>query len=131
MPQFSLLGGPPPALAPEAVFFALRPEPLAAMAIAQFGQDLCRAYGLHGVPHRADRLHVSLYRIGTGGGVSPSVLARAVEAGAAAAAAMPPFVVEFNRIASFRGGRDKRPLVLLGDDGTVGVTMLQQKLGRA
>src|SRR5713101_613370 len=44
---------------------------------------------------------------------------------------MPRFAVAFDRAASFRGRPGNQPLVLRGDDGVIGLTMLQDAVGTA
>jgi len=44
---------------------------------------------------------------------------------------MPRFAVAFDRAASFRGRPGNQPLVLRGDDGVIGLTMLQDAVGSA
>jgi 2'-5' RNA ligase len=45
--------------------------------------------------------------------------------------AMPAFVAAFDRLRSFRGAHANNPLVLLGDDGVIGLRILHRVLGEA
>ena len=51
---------------------------------------------------------------------------------AAGAVSMAPFQVEFDRVASFSGGRGRRALVLTGEgEGIAGLVMLGRALSQA
>jgi 2'-5' RNA ligase len=45
--------------------------------------------------------------------------------------AMPQFTAAFDRLTSLRGAHANNPLVLLGDDGVVGLRILHRLLGEA
>ncbi len=74
-----------------------------------------------------ERFHVSLHHVGDYFGLPQE----AVEAACATASTVagPRFTVAFNGVESFRGRPDNRPFVLRGDDGIVGLLMLQEALG--
>lgn len=110
------------------LFFATRPPADVAHHLRQLAWRLRERHGLQGWPRNASLLHVSLHGLGDALGRHPGLVARAVEA--AAAVSMPPFAVAFDRVVSFRTG-ERRPLVLLGGDGVVGVMLLRQGLGEA
>jgi 2'-5' RNA ligase len=113
----------------DGVFFAIRPDANAAARIARLARHLRGGHGLTGSPLEAERLHVTLYPLGTYRGLPHGIVAAAGEA--AADVAIPPFDVAFDRAASFAGGSRNLALVLLGDDGVAGLRMLQQALGAA
>jgi RNA 2',3'-cyclic 3'-phosphodiesterase len=110
-----------------AVFFAIRPDPATAARIVRLAQDLSQSLGLNAQPLASDRLHVSLYRVGEFVGPLPSIVVSEAKT-VAATIAMAPFRAEFGHVASFGGARGKRALVLVGDDGVVGLMMLRQSL---
>jgi 2'-5' RNA ligase len=112
------------------LFFAVFPGASAAQRIARLGEELRYRHGLRGKALASDRLHVSLHHVGDY--VRPpdgTIVAAACDV--AASVRMPSFAVEFNSAVSFRGRRDNQPFVLHGDDGIIGLTMLQQSLGAA
>jgi len=95
------------------LFFALRPEGAALARCSALAADLSRSHGLRGRPLAPARMHVTLAFLGDHAGLPPALLDEARRAGAAAAAAVPPFQVAFDRVDSF-GRAGRRPLVLLG-----------------
>lgn len=112
------------------LFFAVFPDPDAASRIAELGEELRCLHHLRGKALAAERLHVSLHHVGD--------FARPPDQGIVAAARdvagklhLPSFAVEFNGAMSFRGRRDNQPFVLHGDDGVIGLAMLQQALSIA
>jgi RNA 2',3'-cyclic 3'-phosphodiesterase len=112
------------------LFFAVFPDVDAALRIAQLGEGLRCQHHLRGKALATERLHVSLHHVGD--------FARPPDRGMVAAARdiaagvhLPSFAVEFNGAMSFRGRRDNQPFVLHGDDGVIGLAMLQQALGAA
>jgi RNA 2',3'-cyclic 3'-phosphodiesterase len=116
-----------PQRATDGLFFALFPDANAAARIAVLARRLRGDYGLRGAPLRTDRFHVTLHHLGNYAGLPQGVVAMASQA--AAAVAMPPFNIGFNRVASFSSAPRNRPLVLLGHDGVAAVTVFQQALG--
>jgi 2'-5' RNA ligase len=111
------------------LFFALFPEASIAARIAKRAREFCRERGLKGRPIAADRLHVSLHGLGGYQGAPGDVIRAAQEA--AGSLATPPFDLSFDRIASFRGSAQGRPLVLLGGDGVAACVEFQRALGAA
>ena len=75
----------------------------------------------------AERLHVSLQHVGDYVGLPDAVVDQASRI--AATVCRPAFTVAFNSVTSFRGRPGNQPFVLRGDDGVIGLTMLQQALG--
>lgn len=111
------------------LFFAIFPDTDTAERIAQLAWRLRGEHGLNGKLVETERLHVTLHHLGDFVGVPRDIVARAGEA--AAAVAMPPFEVTFNRAMSFSGRPDKRPFVLLGGDGLAALKAFQRTLGTA
>jgi 2'-5' RNA ligase len=95
------------------IYFALVPEERAASLINGSTLALSRALGLRGSAVPAERLHLSLHWLGDTR--SESLLAMADRA-AGVVAGIAPFDVSFDRIATFRSGRE-HPLVLLCGKG--------------
>jgi 2'-5' RNA ligase len=112
------------------LFFAVFPDADAAARIAQVCEDLRRQHRLRGKPLAAERLHVSLHHVGDFAQPPDQGVVAAVR-DVAGRVHLPPFAVEFNGAMSFRGRRDNQPFVLHGDDGMIGLAMLQQALGTA
>ncbi len=110
------------------MFFGLHPPPAIAARIHRLAGDLRDGHALHCRLVRASCLHVTL--LGMGYREEWSRTAIAALGTAAARVAMPPFRVAFDRAASFNG-EPERPLVLVGDDGVIGIEMLRQELVRA
>jgi len=108
------------------IFFAVRPNAEA----AQDAYQLARARrGLGGYLVPPERLHVSLNHVGSGPEVPTRRVERALEA--AAAVAVRPFLLAFNRLATFGGKPGDRAVVLWGDDGVAGAFGLHDALHRA
>lgn len=108
------------------VYFALRPDEAATAACAR----LQGVVETRGRPLPANRLHVSLNGLGTFSGPPPEgTIDRAMQA--ADALALPAFTVAFNRLAAFGRGAGERQLVLLGDEGVIGVERLRAALHAA
>ena len=104
-----------PQQATDGLFFAIFPDAVAATRIAQLAHKLRSDYGLHGTLLRTDRFHVTLHHLGNYAGLPQGIVALASQA--AAAVAMPPFNIGFNRVASFSSAPRNRPFVVLGNDG--------------
>jgi RNA 2',3'-cyclic 3'-phosphodiesterase len=107
------------------LFLAVVPDPETADRIARTARHLRVSHGLSGKPLRAEHFHVTLCHIEDGLGLTPGVVDE-VKA-CTASVAMPSFRVCFDRAESFRNGA----LVLRGDDGTIGLDVLQQRLSDA
>ncbi|HVI32983.1 2'-5' RNA ligase family protein [Phenylobacterium sp.] len=101
------------------VYFALQPDPPVATAAVRLAARLAAENGLGAAPVPAGRLHVSL----NGLGEDPDERSVARACDAVSALRVPPFRIAFNRAGSFAGA-GKRPLVLWGDEGVIGVERL-------
>jgi len=104
------------------LFFAVLPDAETAGQIAETARHLRASHGLAGKPFRPEHFHITLCHVEDGIGLRPG-LVESVKA-CAAGVAMPAFRVSFDRAESFGNGA----LVLRGDDGTVGLDVLQQRL---
>lgn len=101
--QFSLgFSEMPPGTGRDRLYFALKPDALAARRIYQLAANLKRELGLSGPLIPPERLHVSLYGIGEFDGV-PTDMVESVR-GAAARIAEMAFEVNFDRIDTFGNG---------------------------
>jgi len=130
MPMQSSLPGFDAAPEPtDRLFFAIFPDADTAAQLAKLARHLRGEQGLTGAPLATERFHVTLHHLGDFVGVPRDIVARAGEA--AAAVAMPPFEITFNRAMSFSGRPDKRPFVLLGGDGVAALAAFQRALGTA
>ena len=107
------------------LFLAVLPDPETAARIAKTARHLRLSHGLAGKPLQPDHFHVTLCHVEIGTGLTPGMV-ESVKA-CAASVAMPSFQVCFDRAESFRNGA----LVLRGDDGTIGLDVLQQRLSDA
>jgi len=113
--------GPPT----DRLFLAVLPDEAAAARIAERVRHLRFSHGLTGKGIRPEHLHVTMCRIGNGMGLPHDVVDRVKER--AASVVMPAFRVSFDVAQSFKNGA----LVLRGDDGTIGLEILQQRLSDA
>jgi RNA 2',3'-cyclic 3'-phosphodiesterase len=109
------------------LFFAIFPDADAAARIAQLALQLRGEHGRHGTPLKQERFHVTLHHLGDYAGLQQCIVAMASQA--AAAVALPPFDLAFDRAASFCCTPRNRPFVLRGGDGVAAVTALQRALG--
>ena len=96
------------------LFFAVYPDAHAVQRIVELAEATRAKYHMRGNPLRADRVHVTLHHLGDHAGLPESLVGAASEA--AAAMAIPPFGVSFDRVASFPGRAGKRPCVLRAGD---------------
>jgi 2'-5' RNA ligase len=113
--------GPPT----DRLFLAVVPDEETAARIAEKARHLRLSHGLTGKGVRPGHFHVTLCHVGDGIGLPSSVVDRVREQ--AASVTMPSFRVCFDRAESFKNGA----LVLRGDDGTIGLDVLQQRLSDA
>jgi 2'-5' RNA ligase len=111
---------------PVKLFFSVFPDPQTAARIWLLARHLRRDYGLKGRPLLVPRLHCTLCDVDDRNAPWQGIVAKAQEA--AANATSPPFRVSFNGVMSFAGKKDHYPLVLVGDDGVVGLTRLSSSL---
>ncbi len=116
--QQEALAGPPT----DRLFLAVLPDAETSGRIAETARHLRVSHGLTGKPLRPEHFHVTLCHIGDSIGLAPSVVDGVK--GCASSVTMPSFRVCFDRAESFRNGA----LVLRGDDGTIGLDILQQRL---
>ena len=110
----------------DGLFFSIFPDQRAAVRIANIAEHFRRAYGLKAAPLLTDRFHVTVQGLGNYDGLPRSVVAKAIEAGAAVMSR--PFEVAFDRVTSFAGSD---ALVLRGGDGVDGIVMFHHDLGVA
>jgi len=110
----------------DSLFFSIFPDQAAAVRIANTAEHFRRAYGLKGAPLLTERFHVTVQGLGNYDGLPRSIVAKAIEAGAAVTSM--PFEVEFDRVTSFVGSD---ALVLRGGGGVDGIVMFHHALGVA
>jgi 2'-5' RNA ligase len=118
--QEALVGKPT-----DRLFLAVLPDAETAMRIAETARHLRISHGLVGKPLRSENFHVTLCGVEQGIGLSPARIRSVKER--IARVVMPSFRVGFDRAESFRNGA----LVLRGDEGTIGLEVLQQRLSDA
>jgi len=113
---------------PDSLFFAIRPESIAA-TLDHLALGFRARHALAGRPLGANRFHVSLHCLGQYFGLPRSLVDRA--RAAAMSLVAPPFNVEFDRVLSFSRGARERPLVLCGGTGLIALKAFQRNLGQA
>lgn len=118
--QAALVGRPR-----ERLFLAVQPDAETSARIAQTARHLRISHGLAGKPLPPENFHVGLCRVDEGLDLSPGRIASVKER--VARVVMPAFPVGFDRAESFRNGA----LVLRGEDGVIGLEILQQRLSDA
>jgi 2'-5' RNA ligase len=109
------------------IFFGLQPDAWAGRQAEACADTLQRQRGQPDHRMRRSCLHLTLAGVSLGWAVTDELLARAAEA--ARTVQCPPFLLELNRVESWRG--DPRPLVLTGEDGVIGADALHAALGPA
>jgi len=110
------------------LLFAANPDAGSASGVAELRQELRAKHRLRGKPIATERLHVTLHRVGDFATLPEGIAARA--GAVASSISMRPFKVEFNGALSFRGRPGNSPFVLQGDEGVIGLLVLQHRLGR-
>ncbi|WP_296600060.1 2'-5' RNA ligase family protein [Phenylobacterium sp.] len=110
------------------VYLALQPTPEAAVEALARLDALPQRRRMSAKPTAPNRVHVSLAGIGDFKRPPTPVFEKVMEAIADVAVA--PFVVEFNRIATW-GGADPPCVVLWGDEGVIGVHALFSEIHKA
>jgi RNA 2',3'-cyclic 3'-phosphodiesterase len=114
---------------PANLFFSVFPDSPAAARIGRLAQHLRREHGLKGLPFSPARFHCTLCGVDDRNVAWQSIVAKARDAAATIEAA--PFRVSFNGVMSFSGKEHHYPLVLVGDDGVVGLMELYSSLRSA
>jgi 2'-5' RNA ligase len=131
--MFFALHGPPvgPFERPVAVklFFSVFPDVKAAARIGHLARRLRRNHGLKGLPFSPARFHCTLCSVDDRNAAWRSSVAKAREAAATIEAA--PFRVSFNGVMSFSRKEHNYPLVLVGDEGVIGLMSLYSSLRNA
>jgi 2'-5' RNA ligase len=108
------------------VFFGVYPDAGPALRARQ--RRLGTDFGIRG--GLTDRLHISL--VGLGDSVeAPGPPWIDDIASMAAGVRMPAFKISLDRLMSFRGSKRVRPVVLTGEDGALGLSMLCDLIGAA
>lgn len=106
------------------LFFAVQPDGDTARRIAAFAAALRRDHHLGGAVRPPELLHVTLALVGrTPEPPDPDAVDVAMKAGAGVTAR--PFVVALNRVQTWT------PVVLVGDEGVIGLELLHAELARA
>ena len=118
--QEALVGRPT-----DRLFLAVLPDAGTAAQIAKTARHLRVSHGLAGKPLRPEHFHVTLCGIDEGIGISLESIEWVRER--VSHVVMPAFRAGFDRAESFRNGA----LVLRGDDGVIGLEILQQRLADA
>jgi 2'-5' RNA ligase len=109
------------------LFLAALPDGDTAARIHKLAGVLKRAHKFSGRLTEPERLHVSLFFLGS----SPPEQDVRAACAAAADMRMEPFEILFDRTASFRGKRGSRPFVLVGDIGLQQLESFRRVLGDA
>jgi 2'-5' RNA ligase len=110
------------------LFLGLFPDPTTAARIAALGDDVCRRHGLRVPRHQVERLHVTLFHIGDWAGLPAATVETAIDAAAVLHTA--PFDVRFDKVVSFSGNPQRRPLVLKAGPGNETLHTFREQLGR-
>jgi 2'-5' RNA ligase len=114
----------PPAT--DRLFFAVLPDADTAAQIAENAARWRADHGLRGKPLKAEHLHVTLCHVGDyDEAPTPEFMGALAER--AATLVMPAFRAEFDHVMSFKNGA----FVLTGDESTIGLEILQQRLSDA
>jgi 2'-5' RNA ligase len=107
------------------LFLAVLPDAETSARIAETARHLRISHGLAGKPLRPEHFLVTLRGIEGSGGLSLDRIETVKER--VARVVMPSFRVGFDRAESFKNGA----LVLRGEDGVIGLEILQQRLSDA
>ncbi len=108
------------------LFFAVLPDAETAAGIHEKAERWRREHGLTGRLLRPEHLHVTLHVAEERPATSLSGMIELL-AERASTLAMPAFRIDFDRVLSFRNGA----FVLSGDETTIGLQVLHQRLGDA
>jgi len=106
----------PAAATREDLYFAVLPEPDAAIAAADLADMLRVRYDLIGKPYPADRLHVSLNAVASTQDLREDVVFAAMRAGSGVQ--QPPFTLTFDRLMSFGTGPNGALVLRCEEGGT-------------
>lgn len=109
------------------LFFAIYPDPDAAVLIARRAAALRDEWGLTGKPLETARFHITLQHLGDFAALPQDLIVKAVEAAESVVAA--PFDVVFDRVVSFGTKPGNNPFVLRGGDGLGALIAFQDTLG--
>lgn len=112
------------ARASDRLFISARPHPESAAQASDLAWKLRKEHGLRGNPLAAEHLHVTLWHLGDALLPPPRELIEEVVR-QMSVVEMPPFKVSFDHVMSFSNGA----LVLQGEDGVTGFSMLHRQLG--
>jgi RNA 2',3'-cyclic 3'-phosphodiesterase len=109
------------------LYFTVKPDPATGDRALRAAVPYARRFGLRAKPTRRELLHVTLN--GLGAYVSPpdALVDRALAA--AGEVRMAPFLVGLDCLESWSGAR--RPLVLTGEEGVIGLRLLHNALAAA
>jgi 2'-5' RNA ligase len=108
------------------VFFALKPEPSAAVETDRVSQELSSTKGLTGNSMKPDLLHMTLFHLGDIPGLQQSTLDRAPQVAAGMSAR--PFDITFDRAISFPNHGRKQAFVLIPSKPSSGLLLFQWEL---
>ncbi len=111
------------------LFLCLYPETEARLAFGAAQESLRAEFGVDGGLTAFDRIHLSLAGFGE---FAPGPDHRWTQriARILKGVRMRPFRIALNTLVSFRSSKPTRPVVMTGEDGVVGVSMLLGALGR-
>ncbi len=113
------------------VFAGLYPESEAASGLEDAQRRLVADFGVaRGALMPASRLHVSLLGFAERLDAPPPEMIGEI-ARLLSSVPMGPFKITFNTVCTFRGRRRGRAVVLTGDDGVIGASMLGEELAAA
>lgn len=112
--------------ATDRLFFAVLPDAETAGQIAERTTRWRADHGLRGKALKPEHFHVTLCHVADMESAPPEALLEAL-AEQASVLSMPSFRVEFDRVMSFNNGA----FVLSGDETTIGLEVLQQRLSDA
>lgn len=115
--QLELFGSGESKPLPNNLFLALMPDRSTAERIVEFAFNLRERHGLTGKVLRLDHLHITLHYLGECSDVPESVVQSIGQACEAAAARTTAFDVTLDSIITFPNRRERKPLVLLANEG--------------
>jgi 2'-5' RNA ligase len=128
--QLDLFRTPEPAPLKYGVYLAIFPDPFTADHISAQAAGIWKRHGLHGQLRPTHHLHISLHPLGGYSVVPYKILPFVAEICKAATANISPFKIKLDRALSFRGGVERRPVVLINhSDGNAALTELYQAIG--